>query len=288
MAEEPVICSICGGTGWKPLDESGTRRVVRCDCWRSHVADRLLADARIPKRYLHCTLDNFTLYENEPLMTAVGKARAFAEAFPVVDKGLFFIGPPGIGKSHLATAILRQAIETRGARGLFYDVRELLRVIRSTFSDGAALGEMGVLRPVMEVDLLVLDDLGAEKSSEWVGETLNLVVNTRYNENRTTIFTSNYDVNDEKPDDIDALQYRVGFRMYSRLREMCEFLRFEGADYRQSPTNAGPSDLLRAWKSHAGRAKLPERAGGPMRAQLRARTDPKKTELKWTGGKAGN
>ncbi len=283
MAEsrELSLCPVCGGTGWQPVEQNGTRRVVRCDCWRSHAAERLMAESRIPKRYQHCTLDNFLVYPNEPLMKAIGKARAFADAFPVVEKGLFFIGPPGIGKSHLATAVLRQAIETRGARGLFYDVRELLRVIRSTFSEGASLGEMEILRPVMEADLLVLDDLGAEKSSEWVGETLNLVVNTRYNENRPTIFTSNFEVKEDDTD-IDSLQARVGFRMYSRLHEMCEFLEFDGADYRYCPPNSGPDTLLSAWKNQR-RPKLPARAGGPMRAQLKGKTD-----LKWSGGKAGN
>ena len=75
----------------------------------------------------------------------------------------------------------------------------------------------------MQAELLVLDDLGAEKTSEWVEETLNLIVNTRYNERRVTIFTSNYpDTPDEE--DPNTLLCRVGTRMRSRLHEMCEFL----------------------------------------------------------------
>jgi hypothetical protein len=80
-----------------------------------------------------------------------------------------------------------------GARGLFYDTRDLLRVIRSTYNPLVRTAEMDILRPVMDADLLVLDDLGAEKTSEWVEETMNLIVNTRYNERRHTIFTSNYE-----------------------------------------------------------------------------------------------
>jgi DNA replication protein DnaC len=90
-------------------------------------------------------------------------------------------------------AVLKQVIRERGARGLFYDVRELLKVIRSTYDPIVRTTETEILRPVMVADLLVLDDLGAEKTSEWVGETLNLIVNTRYNERRLTIFTSNYE-----------------------------------------------------------------------------------------------
>ncbi|MBI4477001.1 MAG: ATP-binding protein [Acidobacteria bacterium] len=283
MPDSPSsVCPECGGSGWKPVQQHGTRRVVRCDCWRVRVADRLLVQARIPKRYQHCTLDNFLVYPNELLLKAVTRARAFAEAFPVVDKGLFFIGRrPGIGKSHLAAAVLHQAITTRGARGYFYDVRELLRLIRSTFSAGTPLGEMEILRPIMDADLLVLDDLGAERSSEWVGETLDALINTRYGEKRATIFTSNYEVMEDETN-IDSLQVRVGFRTYSRLLEMCEFLEFDGADFRDIGPNPGPEDLLAAWKGPR-RSKLPPRAGGPMRAQLKGKTD-----LKWSGGKAGN
>ena len=89
---------------------------------------------------------------------------------------------------------------TSGARGLFYDVRDLLRVIRSTYNPVVRTAEMDILRPVMEAELLVLDDLGAEKPSEWVEETMNLIVNTRYNERRPTIFTTNYE---DLPDEAD-------------------------------------------------------------------------------------
>ena len=96
--------------------------------------------------------------------------------------------------------MLRRVILTRGARGLFYDTRDLLRLIRSTYNPLVRTAEMDILRPVMEADLLVLDDLGSEKPSEWVEETMNLIVNTRYNERRPTIFTTNYE---DMPDDND-------------------------------------------------------------------------------------
>ena len=91
----------------------------------------------------------------------------------------------------------------------------------------------------------MLDDLGAEKTSEWVEETLNLIVNTRYSEKRTTIFTSNYDDNPDNTDP-DSLLFRIGFRMRSRLHEMCEFLYLDGADYRELPPNGGVDDLIDA------------------------------------------
>jgi DNA replication protein DnaC len=278
-------CPICRDTRWKIVERDGVRSAARCDCWRSQHAERLLADARIPRRYQHCSLENFQVYQNERLQNAVARARRFAEAFPVVDKGLFLIGPPGIGKSHLAVALLKEIITTRAARGLFYDVRELLKVIRSTYNADVKATELDVLRPVMEAELLVLDDIGAEKTSEWVEETLNLIVNTRYNERRVTIFTSNYEEKEDRTDP-DSLLSRVGFRMHSRLYEMCEFLEYDGADYRHRPPNAGPEDLLDMWKLQARPTTLPRRSGGPVRAQLR-RPDPK-ADVAWPGGRAGS
>jgi DNA replication protein DnaC len=149
---------------------------------------------------------------------------------------------------------------------------------------------MDVLRPVIEADLLVLDDLGAEKTSEWVEETLNLIVNSRYSEKRVTVFTSNYDDNPDSTDP-DSLLFRIGFRMRSRLHEMCEFLYLDGADYRELPPNGGVDDLITMSKLRnkaARKPSLPSRSAGQARAQLRDREKDGKGDLKWSGGRAGS
>ena len=280
-------CPLCDDTGWKPIETDGVRRVVRCECWRAQVGEQRLADANIPKRYQHCTLSNFTAY-NESLERAVAQARRLVEAFPAAGVGLFLEGQPGVGKTHLAVAVLKQIFEATAARGLFYDTRELLRLIRSTYDPSIKTTEIEVLRPVLQADLLVLDDLGAEKTSEWVDETMNLIVNTRYSERRLTLFTSNYP---DIPDDTDpnSLLFRIGARMRSRLHEMCEFVVLDAADYRERPTNAGPEDLLAMWKMR-GRGHLPSpRSGGRQaRAQLREPARDGKADLKWPGGRAGS
>jgi len=290
-----MACPLCDDTGWKPDTTTGPtesrdeiRRVVRCDCWREKVGKLRLAGANIPKRYQHCTIENFTVY-NESLERAASRARQVVDAFPVVEHGLFLEGQPGVGKTHLAVAVLKQVMRNTGAVGMFYDIRELLRFIRSTYDPSIRTTETEVLRPVMTADLLVLDDLGAEKTSEWVEETMNLIVNTRYSERRVTLFTSNYE---DIPDDTDAMSLvgRIGHRMRSRLHEMCgEFVVLDAADYRERPQNAGLDDLLAMWKLRKKTLPSPTRAGRQARAQLREpAVRDGRADLKWPGGRAGS
>jgi DNA replication protein DnaC len=279
-----MACPLCDDTGWKPVDVNGVRKVTRCDCWRDRLGQERLARANVPRRYQHCTLENLRAY-NDSLAEAVEKAARFIEAYPVVDRGLLLLGHAGVGKTHIAVAVLRAVIRTTGVAGVFYDTRELLKTIRSSYDPVTRVSESRILAPVMESPFVVLDDLGAERPTDWVEEMMNLIVNTRYNERRITLFTSNYaDIPDiENP---NSLLCRIGFRMRSRLQEMCTPIEIDAADFRDEhlPQNASDQDLRALWQLKKRPNELPTRTGRAAKAHIR----DGRADLKWPGGRAGS
>lgn len=284
-----MACEQCHDSYWVTEVADGVDRVRRCDCWRQSIAGHQLTNARIPKRYQHCQLANFE-QTVDSLREAHRRARTFVDVFPAVDKGLLLRGRHGVGKTHLAVAMLREIIATKGARGYFYETRELLKLVRDTFA-APGESEMDVLRPVLDADILVLDDLGAEKTSEWVQETLGLVVNTRYSERRPTIFTTNLDDSADTTNP-NSMYVQLGARTRSRLFEMCHWVDMEGPDVREvgSP-NYTPADLARynqqspASDRQRRSGGIPDRAKGMARASLRPRGN---ADVAWSGGKGGS
>jgi DNA replication protein DnaC len=130
----------------------------------------------------------------------------------------------------------------KGIPCLFCDYRELLKRIQNSYNPSVQSTELDVLKPIFETEVVLLDDLGAVKPSEWVWDTVSLILNSRYNDNRTTIITSNYlDGPSAAADGVEGarrasreetLGDRIGERMRSRLFEMCRLLQLDGRDYR--------------------------------------------------------
>jgi DNA replication protein DnaC len=231
---DETLCSICGGTGWEPVDGKGVRT---CACKRKARAEILLQQARIPERYRECSFDNFEpLSDPTAIVSSIQRAlktsKKFVEEYPLVQVGLLYLGSCGVGKTHLAVAVLR-ALILKGIPGLFYDFRDLLKEIQDSYNPNTHTSELRVLAPVYDAEVLVLDELGAGKPTEWVQETMTHVINKRYNDKKITIFTSNYleDVKIDSPYD-ETLSERVGVRLLSRLHEMCRSILIEGDDYR--------------------------------------------------------
>ncbi|HKS42197.1 MAG TPA: ATP-binding protein [Blastocatellia bacterium] len=225
-------CPSCGGTGWELVEGRGVRP---CPCKKNARADLLLAQARIPTRFNHCALDNFELIQPS-LHRAMMTTKKFVEEYPLVDVGLLYLGRCGVGKTHLAVAALKELIK-KGINGLFYDFRDLLKEIQDSYNPNTHTSELKILAPVFEAEVLVLDELGASKPTEWVQETMTHIINKRYNEKKVTIFTSNYlDIPLGTSYD-ETLTDRVGVRLRSRLHEMGRRIMMEGDDYRELLSN---------------------------------------------------
>lgn len=226
-----ATCPRCGGSGWERIE--GTASVRRCGCLDSARVERLLAAARIPKRYEHCDIES---YKPQPNNLTQIKARSdvirFIEKYPSIDIGLLFIGNCGVGKTHLAVSVLKQIILEKRDVGLFYDFRDLLREIQGSWNSVSQASELEVLRPVLSADVLVLDELGANKPTDWVRDTIAHIINCRYNDKKLTIFTSNYPDTAERPGE-ETLTDRIGARLRSRLYEMCKVVEIKGEDFRK-------------------------------------------------------
>jgi len=250
-----AACPLCDGTGWKSVANGAARKVARCDCMAANRAERLLAAAHIPARYEHCELENFdTTGSRSGLAAALLDARRFVEEYPVHRAGLLFVGDIGVGKTHLAVGVLKLLMREKSIGCLFYDYRELLKDIQNSFNPSVHETEMDVLRPVFDTEVLIIDELGAVKPTDWKWDTISDIINRRYNAQRTTIFTTNFpdlpesgasgstDLRSkaaaERANRKETLGDRITERMRSRLHEMCKLVEVRGDDFRVNVKSA--------------------------------------------------
>jgi DNA replication protein DnaC len=218
---------VCDGSGWLLDEESDVARPCECREIRINRASSRRIGSGVPRRFREVSFDRNPIRELDPMvLRQVRDFVANIDGNLDAGRGFWFYGDVGTGKTSLAMLISKSASDA-GRSVAIYSVPQLLAHIKATYEDGSGSSYLGLFRRLSQVDLLHLDDLGAEKRTEWVLEQLYAIVNERWQEQRSIVVTTNLA-------DREELREQVGARTVSRLSEMCATIPIMGRDLRDA------------------------------------------------------
>ena len=220
---------ICDGSGFVLDEETNTAYDCRCRRQRVALAKARSLSAVIPRRYRDVAFERPPVTDIDPQVVAA--TRRYADTIDDqldAGRGLWFMGPVGTGKTTLAMLVSKAALKA-GRSVAIYSLPRLLNEIRDTHR--AERSHVDLLDRLTAVDLLHIDDVGAERTTDWVLEELYSIVNARYEDQRSIVITTNID-------DRDELCEQITERTVSRLTEMCEELPLDGHDRRMDARTA--------------------------------------------------
>ncbi len=247
MDEEKKSCPICGGTFWIETENG----VKRCECYREFLLNKRFEFAEIPSAFKNKSLDAYRPL-NDYLGRALQISRKFVEEFKNgnTDRGLLFTGNIGVGKTHLATAILNELIKS-GYRGYFLNFIHLIEKIKQSYGGNQPhFSEPKVFEKIKKSHIVVIDELGAATPSEFVFNKMYDIINYCFSEGISMIFTTNYPLRKEKSqkkltnEKLDSVAYisksnahfleeRISERLVSRILGKCKEVVIKGEDYRK-------------------------------------------------------
>lgn len=240
LQKRAFSCDRCQDIGLIPT-ATGSRP---CSCQTDQASRIRLNRAEIPERFHGCALENFR--PDPQTSWALAAARRYVTDFlpgrAQPGAGLLFTGNVGVGKTHLAAGILRALIDTKGIDGRFVTVAQLLEKLRASYGQDAGQSETQILKPILSADLVVIDELGASRPTEWVFDTVELLIGSLYNQSAAVIVTTNFPNLDAGAGQVqneysrairpETLGDRIGRRMWSRLQQMCAAVEMHGSDWR--------------------------------------------------------